>query len=70
VEEALYFAMVAYTTLGLGDVVPPERWRILGAMAAANGFLNIGLLTTLLIEGLGQVRVGYRRTVHGDEAED
>lgn len=70
VEEALYFAMVAYTTLGFGDVLPPERWRILGAMAAANGFLNIGLLTTLLIQGLAQVRTGYRRTIYGDDAED
>ncbi len=69
-EEAIYFALVAYTTLGFGDVLPPHRWRILGAMTAANGFINIGLLTTLLIEGLGHVRAGYRRTVLGDDAED
>lgn len=69
-EEALYFALVAYTTLGFGDVLPPHQWRILGAVAAANGFINIGLLTTLLIEGLGQVRAGYRRTVLGEGAAD
>lgn len=68
-EEALYFALVAYTTLGFGDVLPPHEWRILGAMAAANGFINIGLLTTLLIEGLGHVRTGYRRSVLGDDAD-
>jgi len=57
-EEAVYFALVAYTTLGLGDVTPPAEWRILAVMAAANGFLNFGLLTTLLIEALRHVRLG------------
>jgi hypothetical protein len=59
-ETALYFALVSYATLGYGDVVAPPGWRILGAMAGANGFLNFGLLTTLLIDGLGHVREGYR----------
>lgn len=64
-EETLYFALTAYTTLGLGDVTAPEEWRILGSIAAANGFVNIGFLTTLLIEGLSHVRHGYRRTKRG-----
>ena len=49
--------MVAYTTLGLGDVVPAPEWRRLAGMEAANGFLNFGLLTALLIETLRQVRI-------------
>ncbi len=56
-EEATYFALVAFTTLGLGDVVPPHEWRILSAMAAVNGFLSFGLLTALLVEALRQVRL-------------
>ena len=32
--------------------------RLLAGMEAANGFLNFGLLTALLIEGLRQVRLG------------
>jgi len=28
--DFLYFAFVNYTTLGYGDVVPVERWRLLG----------------------------------------
>lgn len=56
-EEAVYFSLVTFTTLGLGDVLPPAAWRILAAMAAANGFLSFGLLTALLVEALGQVRV-------------
>ena len=68
--EAFYFALVSYTTVGYGELLPPGEWRLLGAMAAANGFINIGLLTTLLIEGLGHVRAGYHRTVLGDEPLD
>lgn len=56
-EEALYFSMVTFTTLGYGDVLMPQRWRILGAMAAANGLLNFGLLTALLVEALRHVRM-------------
>ena len=33
-EESVYFALVAFSTLGLGDVVPPHEWRVLSAMAA------------------------------------
>lgn len=57
-EEAVHFSLAAYTTLGLGDLVPAREWRILGGMEAANGFLNFGLLTALLIEALRQVRLG------------
>jgi hypothetical protein len=56
-EESVYFSLVAYTTLGLGDIVPAQEWRLLAGMEAANGFLNFGLLTALLIEALRQVRI-------------
>lgn len=56
-EESVYFSLVAYTTLGLGDLVPVADWRLLAGMEAANGFLNFGLLTALLIEALRQVRL-------------
>ncbi|NBZ88417.1 potassium channel family protein [Stagnihabitans tardus] len=58
IEDALYFSLVAYTTLGLGDIVPAPEWRILAGMEAANGFLNFGLLTALLIEAFRQIRLG------------
>ncbi len=56
-EEAVYFSLVCFTTLGLGDIVLPIGWRILSGMEAANGFLNFGLLCALLIEGLRQIRL-------------
>ena len=29
-EEAVYFALVAFTTLGFGDILLPQDWRIIG----------------------------------------
>ena len=57
-EEAMYFALVVYTTLGFGDVLLPVEWRLLAGMAAANGFLTFGLMTALMIEALRQIRLG------------
>jgi hypothetical protein len=56
-EQSVYFSIVAYTTLGLGDVVLPQAWRILSGMEAANGFINFGLLCALFIEALRQIRL-------------
>jgi hypothetical protein len=64
-EEAVYFALVCFTTLGLGDVVPPAEWRILAVMTAVNGFLSFGLLTALLVEALRQVRLAQLDRRHG-----
>ena len=56
VEEAVYFALVAYTTLGLGDVSVPTEYRLLGGMIGANGFLMFGLMTATLTDSLRYVR--------------
>ena len=54
-ETALYFALAAYTTLGFGDVLPPDDWRIFGALIGANGMLGFGMAIAVLVafvEGL------------------
>ncbi|SOC14179.1 ion channel [Rhodobacter maris] len=56
-EAAVYFSLVSYTTLGYGDVILPQEWRILGGMTGAGGFLNFGILAAMLVEALRQVRV-------------
>ncbi|WP_265500130.1 potassium channel family protein [Paracoccus beibuensis] len=56
-EEAMYFTLVTFTTLGYGDVLMPQNWRILGGMAAANGLLYFGLMTAFMVEALRHVRV-------------
>ncbi|MEM6382255.1 MAG: ion channel [Pseudomonadota bacterium] len=55
-EEAVFFSLVAYTTLGLGDVHIPLEHRLLGGMAGANGFLMFGLMTAMLTDTLRHVR--------------
>ncbi|MFZ3580565.1 ion channel [Loktanella sp. DJP18] len=58
IEEAVYFALVAFTTLGFGDVLLPLEWRLLAGMAATNGLLNIGLTTALMLDSLRSIRAG------------
>ena len=55
-EASVYFALVAFTTLGFGDILLPQEWRLLGGMAAANGLLMFGLLTAILVEILRDTR--------------
>ncbi len=55
-ESSVYFALVVFTTLGFGDMLLPEGWRLLSGMAAANGLLNIGLLIAVLTDALRHVR--------------
>lgn len=47
-EEALYFSTVTFTTLGYGDVVLNEHWRLLGSFEAANGLYLFGWSTALV----------------------
>ena len=50
--DVVYFAFVNYTTLGYGDVVPVERWRLIGPMTAMNGMLVFGWSTAVIFEVL------------------
>lgn len=54
-EESMYFALVAYTTLGFGDITLPDQWRILSGLVAANGFLVFGWSTAFQVEYLGRM---------------
>ena len=40
---AFYHSMVNFASLGYGDIVMSEEWRLLGAMEASNGVLMFGL---------------------------
>ena len=47
-----YFAFVNYTTLGYGDVLPTQDWRLLGPITAMNGVLLFGWSTAIIFEVL------------------
>ena len=55
-----YFAFVNYTTLGYGDVIPVERWRLVGPLTAMNGVLLFGWSTAVIFDVM-------RRTMHDFE---
>ncbi|MCM3870826.1 MAG: potassium channel family protein [Pyrinomonadaceae bacterium] len=59
-ETSLYFSLGTYTTIGYGDVVLPEKWRLLGAMEGLSGVLLCGLSTAFLfavVNAFFQVRI-------------
>ena len=60
-EEALYFALVVFTTLGFGDILLPVEWRLLAGMASVNGLLFIGLVSAVMVEAMRQVRLMQQR---------
>ena len=48
----MYFAFVNYTTLGYGDILPTEEWRLLGPITAMNGVLLFGWSTAVMFDVL------------------
>jgi len=62
-EDALYFSLVTFTTLGYGDLTLKEEWRILGAFQAANGVIMFGWTTALI------VAVAHRLFIHHESGE-
>lgn len=54
-ESSLYFSIVTFTTLGLGDVTLDEQWRLLSGFAAVNGLIVFGLNTAYLVSFLSEL---------------
>jgi len=42
-ESALYFSGVTYATVGYGDLVLPQEWRLFGPIEGLTGILMCGL---------------------------
>ena len=55
VKLAAYFSLTSYTTVGYGDVVLPEPWRLLGPLEAAVGVLMLGWSTGILVAVIGMI---------------
>ena len=63
--DLIYFAFVNYTTLGYGDVIPLERWRLLAPMTAMNGVLLFGWSTAVIFQVLRRTMAAERQQVEG-----
>ena len=57
---AFYHSSVNYTTLGYGDIVMSEHWRLLGPQEAASGTLAFGWSTAAIVTIVIRL-VRYRR---------
>ena len=53
--QGIYFSLVTYTTLGYGDVILIDEYKVFGAMASVNGLLNFGVSTAFLVAVLSKV---------------
>jgi voltage-gated potassium channel len=61
-ETALYFSVVTSTTLGYGDVVLSDSWRLLGTFEAMGGLILFGASTAFLL--------GLMRKLFTDEPQE
>jgi len=54
-ESAFYFSGVTYATVGYGDLVLPQPWRMLGPIEGLTGILMCGLSTGFFFAFLSRV---------------
>jgi Ion channel len=59
-EEAAYFSIVTFTSLGYGDVaLTAVYWRLLSGIEALNGVLLLGWSTALLFAVMQRIWLAY-----------
>jgi voltage-gated potassium channel Kch len=54
-ENAIYFAIVTYTTLGYGDVVLEQQWQLLAAFSSINGIIMFGWSTAIVLAAVQNI---------------
>lgn len=52
---AFYHSGVNFTSLGYGDIVMSEKWRLLGPLEAANGVMMFGLSAGAILSIMSQM---------------
>ncbi|HSD17948.1 MAG TPA: potassium channel family protein [Thermomonas sp.] len=63
---ALYHSAVNFATLGYGDMVMSQRWRVLGPIEAANGILMFGVATSVMTAAVIDVINGQTAALERD----
>ena len=54
-EAAVYFSTASFTTVGFGDVVLSEDWRLLSSIEAINGMILFGWSTAFIFSVIRHV---------------
>ena len=57
IEQALYYSISAYSTIGEAGPFLPQSWRVVGALEAINGMLLLGWSTAFLYKILDHLLV-------------
>lgn len=57
-EESLYFSTSTFTTVGFGDIVLEQDWRLISSFQAANGFIMFGWSTAFIFEIMSKLYTG------------
>jgi hypothetical protein len=63
-EQAVYFSMVTFTTLGYGDVLLDENWRLLASFEAANGIIMFGWTTAIVMAVVHRIFIAEKDKSH------
>lgn len=59
-ETSLYFSLVSFASIGYGDVLLPEKWRLVGAIEGISGILLCGVSTAFIfaiVNAMFQIRI-------------
>jgi hypothetical protein len=52
--------MVTFTTLGYGDVLLDDRWRLLASFEAANGIIMFGWTTAIVMAVVHRIYIAEK----------
>lgn len=61
IYDAVYHSAVNFSSLGYGDVVMSDKWKLLGPLEAGNGILMFGLTSAALMVILQQLIKAHPR---------
>ena len=64
---AVYHSAVNFASLGYGDIVMSEKWKMLGALEAVVGVLMLGMTSAALMAILSQLIKVQRRALGHEE---
>ena len=51
-QDAIYFSLITFTTVGYGDIVIDSEWKIMAGLEAINGIMMVGWSTALMFSYL------------------
>ena len=54
-RDSYFFVLESYTTLGGGNVVLPDQWRLVGPMIGMSGIFTFGWTGSVLVNIMNEI---------------